>query len=162
VPPRELAQRIVQEASTGTDGVTVSGGEPMQQALSLYALLTVIRTLRPNWSLGMFTGYTMDVLNSGDYTIPAWPDFRLKERLWTQLAGTLDFAITGRFNRSQPRASLPQDVPYRHAVSSANQEIWLFTRRYTYSDFRPLSVEVKISPNGLTQVTGFPVKGPAK
>jgi anaerobic ribonucleoside-triphosphate reductase activating protein len=172
IDPTELASRVVREAPAGTEGVTLSGGEPMQQALSVYHFITMIHALRPDWSIGMFTGYTLTEMFAGSFDVQndamldTYPQIRrdaIRMSLWShQIRPHLDFAVTGRYNRKQ--LTMRADLPYRHAVSSANQHIELFWRgdrfRYQYSDFPPLQVEVKLSPrNGLAFITGFPMKG---
>ena len=47
------------------DGVTISGGEPMQQAEDLALVLQALRAVMPNVSIGMFTGYSAGELASG-------------------------------------------------------------------------------------------------
>ena len=166
IEPEDLAYQIVRESADGTEGLTISGGEPMHQAVSLYRFLSMIRAIRPNWSLGMFTGYTLTELQTGDYDLKEplqvisdreWrPLHHARGVLWThQVKEALDFIITGRYDRSRPPETMRQDLPYRHAVSSANQDIWLLTRRYTYTDFPHLMSEVCIEPDGLTKITGY-------
>ena len=81
------------------EGVTFSGGEPMQQATALSALLRVIRSQAPKLSFGMFSGYTEDELTEGRYW--TW-DRRMspkrKRGLWEEIHSQLDFAVLGRFN----------------------------------------------------------------
>lgn len=150
--PEVIARSIIDCGSNGDiEGVTFSGGEPMQQAP---ALLTIARELRhrsPQWSLGMFTGYTEPELNQGRFfcipeTIPAE-----RIRLWHKIGEHLDFAIMGRYNRARPST---------HTLcSSRNQILRLFSERYTRSDFGPPEVEVLITSDGVARVTGFPILG---
>ena len=49
------------------DGVTFSGGEPMQQADDLAELLQGLRSALPTLSFGMFTGYSEEELETGRY-----------------------------------------------------------------------------------------------
>src|SRR3989442_1051553 len=44
--------------SSPLEGITFSGGEPMQQVLDLVELMGEIRRMAPSTSMGMFTGYT--------------------------------------------------------------------------------------------------------
>src|ERR1039457_546413 len=54
------------------EGVTFSGGEPMQQAHGLLGLMHSLRQQAPELSFGMFTGYTEHELDQGQYWI--WGD----------------------------------------------------------------------------------------
>jgi anaerobic ribonucleoside-triphosphate reductase activating protein len=67
------------------------------------------------------------------------------------LRALLDFAVLGRFNRHLVSAD--------PLVTSRNQELRVFSDRYTRADFRAQAVEVTIDPDGLTQITGFPTLG---
>ena len=49
------------------DGVTLSGGEPMQQAEELSKLVQGLRSALPTLSFGMFTGYSEKELETGRY-----------------------------------------------------------------------------------------------
>ena len=49
------------------DGVTFSGGEPMQQACDLLALIESIHNRLPALSFGMYSGYSEQELASGRY-----------------------------------------------------------------------------------------------
>jgi anaerobic ribonucleoside-triphosphate reductase activating protein len=133
------------------EGVTFSGGEPMQQADSLLALMQSLRYQAPELSVGMFSGYTERELDRGLYW--TWEGLSLPEKrsLWKQVRGLLDFAVLGRFNAAQP-CSLP-------LRTSRNQVLRLFSDRYTTGDFREDFIEVSIHDDGRAEVTGFPVLG---
>ena len=77
------------------DGVTFSGGEPMQQASSLLDLTKRMGELdRAPLSFGMFTGYSLAELDAGRFhTFEACPD---RSGVWRQVRARLDFAVTGR------------------------------------------------------------------
>src|SRR4030095_351006 len=46
------------------EGVTFSGGEPMQQALELLDVVRLLKRARPELSVGMYSGYTELELDS--------------------------------------------------------------------------------------------------
>ena len=133
------------------DGVTFSGGEPMQQAEDLDKLLQGLRAQLPMLSFGMFTGYSEMELESGRYFTRHGVDQDRRRTLWRSIRGQLDFAVMGRYNRLQP-----SDAPMR---SSANQALRLFSSRYSESDFGVQTVEITIAPDGMTRTTGFPTLG---
>lgn len=160
VNPEELAERIVREAPSGTSGVTLSGGEPMSQAVSVYRFLTMLHAIRPDWSAGLFTGFTHTELSEGSYDLREWlPLDRpgIRALLWSdQIRPHLDWACIGRYDRTRPPAEIPEHRQDRHFVSSGNQFLDIY-RRYAYADFRRI-VEVNIASGGLTTITGFPMK----
>jgi anaerobic ribonucleoside-triphosphate reductase activating protein len=134
------------------EGITCSGGEPMQQADSLLVLIRTLRGRAPKLSFGMFSGYTQRELDQGRWTI--WRrDLGALERveLWRAIRAHLDFAVLGRFNQVRPSTQ-----PLR---TSRNQVLRLFSGRYSVADFGEQSVEVSIHEDGQGEVTGFPVHG---
>jgi anaerobic ribonucleoside-triphosphate reductase activating protein len=137
------------------DGVTFSGGEPMQQAGDLWKLITTLRGHQPGISLGMYTGYTELELSTGRYLILSTEDKdkndRLKGYLWEDIRQHLDFAVMGRYNHLLKDTSRP-------LCSSKNQKLALFSHRYCLSDFQPLQMEVHIDSDSLVTITGFPME----
>lgn len=148
----EIVERVLALHETGEiEGVTFSGGEPMQQAQSLLEVLERLRADRliSRLSFGMFTGYTLAELNAGRYF--TFEDCRDKLQLWPEIRKRLDFAVAGRYNRH-----IPATLPLR---SSGNQQLHLFSERYQESDFEEQIVEISIGEEGGAIVTGFPVLG---
>ena len=134
------------------EGVTFSGGEPMQQAPALLELMQILHQQVPNLSFGMFSGYTDLELVLGRYSI--WGrDYSETERrrFWRKIQEHLDFAVLGRFNEAQPSG-----LPLR---TSRSQALRMLTSRYDVRDFGPQSVEVIIHSDGRAEVTGFPILG---
>ncbi len=133
--PEDVAAQILGVADI--DGVTFSGGEPMQQASALFALISILKARRPDLSIGMYSGYTKRELNAS--------------AIWRAVCEHLDFAVLGRFV-----AAKPSSLPLR---TSANQILRLFGGRYREEDFQPPECEVQITQDGLVQITGFPLAG---
>jgi anaerobic ribonucleoside-triphosphate reductase activating protein len=134
------------------EGVTFSGGEPMQQAYSLLTLIRRLQRCAPDLSFGMFSGYAERELDQGLWTIWRRDLGALqKVELWRAIRAHLDFAVFGRFNHLEPG-----NAPLR---SSRNQVLRLFSNRYTEADFGEQSVEVSIHEDGRSEVTGFPILG---
>jgi anaerobic ribonucleoside-triphosphate reductase activating protein len=137
------------QAQHTLEGVTFSGGEPMQQADSLLQLIQGLRRQAPELSFGLFSGYAEDELDQGQYWIRGdGSSDQCRKRLWQEIRGCLDFAILGRFNQAQPSG-----LPLR---TSRNQVLRLFTNRYTPADFSEQLTEVSIHEGGRVEVTGFP------
>lgn len=120
--------------SAPCEGITISGGEPFQQAEGLTELL---RQIRGRSSLGalVFTGYTRAQLSD------LYPDLLR--------SGLIDALICGPYRSDLPPA-------YERFCSSANQELVLLTNRYTEKDFSglPLS-ELIIDADGTAAHTGI-------
>lgn len=128
----ELLQAIA--ASDGVAGITVSGGEPLQQAPALAELLGAVQMA--GLSVVLYSGYTREEIE----TLPGGP---------AVLAAT-DVLIDGRY-----QAAAPCPDGYR---GSANQRLHFLTDRYGPADFppQPAAFEAEIGPNGEVVVRGFP------
>ena len=146
-----LAEVVNRHRQYSLDGVTFSGGEPMQQADDLAALLEGLRSAFPTLSVGMFTGYSEEELETGRYFTRHGADQDQRRALWRSIRSHLDFAVMGRYDRLQP-----SEAPMR---TSANQALRLFSARHTEIDFSVQTVEITIAADGLTRTTGFPTLG---
>jgi anaerobic ribonucleoside-triphosphate reductase activating protein len=142
---------VIRHRQYSLDGVTFSGGEPMQQADDLAALLEGLRSALPTLSIGMFTGYSEEELETGRYFTRHGVERDQRVALWRSIRGHLDFAVMGRYDRLQPSGG-----PMR---TSANQVLRLFSARHTEMDFSVQTVEITIAAGGLTRTTGFPTLG---
>jgi anaerobic ribonucleoside-triphosphate reductase activating protein len=150
------AASIVEQIQTARrvlplEGVTFSGGEPMQQVHALVELMNGIRAAAPSASMGMFTGYTEPELDVGHYATRPTALTAEKRKLWQIVRGHLDFAVMGRYDRTQPGTA-----PLR---TSRNQKLLLLSSRYREGDFTEQFVEVGIDQYGKAVLTGFPVFG---
>ena len=120
------------------EGISVSGGEPMQQPLPL---LTLLRRVRQETSLSVlvFTGYT-------------WEEIQRRSAARALLA-CVDVLVAGRYDDSQGLA--PENVNERFLRSSANQTVHLLTDRYRMDDLRSVpTAEVIITVEGEVVVSG--------
>lgn len=119
-----------------TEGITVLGGEPFDQPEPLAALL------RGAWqnqlSTIVFTGNTYDKLLSLAVVHKDIED-ALKH---------IDVLIDGPFVVSQQSYKRP-------LVGSDNQRFLFLTSRYSMSDFRPNSIEMRIGADGSVRVNGM-------
>jgi anaerobic ribonucleoside-triphosphate reductase activating protein len=134
------------------EGITVSGGEPIQQAQYLYLILHAIRKERPDLSIGMFTGYTTKELELGKFKWKStetgdWK--RGSPELWNEIKSMLDWAVLGRYNQTVKSVNDP-------LRGSLNQEVIFYTNRYSEANLQPQMVEVQIDEDALVQITGFP------
>ena len=152
IPPSEVAQAVfLATATEPIDGVTFSGGEPMQQAADLFELIEELRNRDSRLSFGLFTGYAERELASGRYFCVSRETTAQKVALWARIRQRLDFAVMGRYNQGRT-ASAP-------LCSSGNQRLRLLSGRYKMGDFAPLQMEITIMDGGLAQLTGFPILG---
>src|ERR1019366_2759898 len=89
-----VAQEVLGACQEYTlEGVTFSGGEPMQQADSLLALMHSLRRQAPELSFGMFSGYAEHELAQGQYWV--WGGDSSEEHrkcIWEEIRAYLDFA----------------------------------------------------------------------
>src|SRR5450759_2086745 len=114
-------------------------------------LLQGRRLSLPTLSIGMFTGYSEEELETGRYFTRRGVERDQRRALWRSIRSQLDFAVMGRYDRLQPL-----DAPMR---TSANQVLRLFSARHTEMDFSVQTVDITIATDGLTRTTGFPTLG---
>ena len=149
---QDVAEQVAAAHQTQfIEGVTFSGGEPMQQALDLLDLIHLLKRAQPEISIGMYSGYTQRELDGGRFWTRDGIAQEARRRVWADIKQELDFAVLGRFV-----AAMPSKFPMR---TSANQVLRLFSDRYREEHFTPLEFEVHIEAQGLTQITGFPLVG---
>lgn len=115
----------------GVDGLTLSGGEPMEQPEAALALLRGARALK--LSTLMFSGFTIEEARA--------------RPLGAEILAELDVLIDGRYRSRE-----------RHGAGlrgSANQRIWCLTDRHSLAEVEATPVaEVRISPTGAVVLTG--------
>lgn len=134
----DLFARIIALEET-IEGITVSGGEPLQQRRPL---LTLLRRVQQETSLStlVFTGYTWE-------EIQRMPDAEA-------LLACVDVLIAGRYNASQRFA--PKDENTQFLRSSTNQTVHLLTDRYTLADLQSAPpAEVIITVEGEVVMSGI-------
>ncbi|QAY71440.1 4Fe-4S single cluster domain-containing protein [Xylanimonas protaetiae] len=107
-----LAARVDAE---GLDGLTVTGGEPLQQAQAVTAVLRLVRAAHPELDVLVFTGYAAAAAR----------------RRAPELFAVADAVVAGPYRRDRP-----SDHPL---LASANQTLELLTARALtrYAGLRP-------------------------
>ncbi|WP_299024758.1 4Fe-4S single cluster domain-containing protein [uncultured Thermanaerothrix sp.] len=124
--------RKVKRYSTLSEGLTLSGGEPLQQGEALVSFLARVRR-QTSWSVIMLTGYAWEEIGA----LP-WG---------SAVLGYVDVVIAGRYQARQRLA--------RGLVGSANKTLHFLTSRYTLADLMQVpEAEVIITPEGQVRVTG--------
>jgi anaerobic ribonucleoside-triphosphate reductase activating protein len=115
------------------EGVTISGGEPLQQRRAVLRLLERIRA-ETTLSSVVFTGYS-------------WPELQCMPDL-PALRDNVDVLLAGRYEQAQR-------IAYG-LRGSANKTVHLFTNRYTLADLDAVpDAEVIIHPDGRLTMTGI-------
>ena len=126
-----LVARIRAEGD-GIEGITLSGGEPMEQPDATLALVRAVRELG-NLSILMFSGYTLDEIRA----MPVGP----------AVLENLDVLIDGRYEAGQRVG--------RGLRGSGNQRIHLLGDRYSLDQVEATpEAEIRIDPQGRLTFTG--------
>lgn len=118
---------------SGIEGLTISGGEPLQQAEGLFDLLRKLRSTT-DLSVLLFSGFTVDEIEKMD--------------LMRDLSCLVDVLISGRY---------VQDLSLRAGlIGSSNKSVCFFSDRYTAEDLVLVPpCELIISPEGEVSATGI-------
>lgn len=127
----EIASQMAAAEAAGVEGLSLSGGEPLQQPEAAAALLDAARAL--DLSTVAFSGYTIDEIRA----LPGGAEVLTR----------LDVLIDGRYVAGERLAT--------GLRGSANQRIHLLTSRYTLADVEATPVaEIRIGPAGDVVLTG--------
>lgn len=127
----ELLDFLVSLGTT-VEGVSISGGEPLEQPLPLIALLTDIRK-KTSLSTMLFTGYT-------------WAEIQ-ESAEFAECISKTDVVLAGPYDYRQPSV---QDFR-----GSTSKTMHFITSRYTERDLLCLPcAEVVISPTGEITTSG--------
>lgn len=129
----ELASRIAALVRKGVEGLTLSGGEPLEQMAAVTALVRDVRR-QVDLSILLFTGYSLD-------EACALPGAEV-------LLAVVDVLIAGRYDAAQRLG--------RSLLGSANQTIHFLTERHSQADLDDLpEAELLIAPDGQVVATGI-------
>jgi anaerobic ribonucleoside-triphosphate reductase activating protein len=117
-------------AEQGIDGVTLTGGEPLQQPSAVAAFCAAVRDL----GIVVLTGYSRAEIEA--------------DRALAAAVADVDMVIAGRYER---RRHLGAGLR-----GSTNKEYWARTGRYHPDEFATLpETEIVITPDGQLSVTGI-------
>ena len=126
------------------EGVTISGGEPFLQSLSLAYLIKKIKEKNKRLSVMIYTGFTLKELLLSSLKGAKEIGFILKN---------CDILVDGRFEKTNRIKD-----PWR---GSSNQKIYFLTKRYSLKDYKKaykLSNEIHINKDGKIFISGIPTK----
>ncbi len=131
---QDLLYKIVREAES-IDGITLLGGEPLDQFSEVSELL--IECGKIGLSTMLFTGYEMT---------------EIADKQMTSILNNLDILITGRYDKTKRTMN-------HQWLGSTNQEIHFLTDRYAdYEIENNNYTEITINEDGSTTILGFPEK----
>jgi anaerobic ribonucleoside-triphosphate reductase activating protein len=117
------------------DGITLLGGEPLEQFKEVAELLIECRKL--GLSTMLFTGYEMK---------------EIEEKQMASILDNLDILITGRYDKTKRTMN-------HQWIGSTNQEIHFLTDRYkNFEIVNSNYVEISIDDFGSNTILGFPDK----
>jgi anaerobic ribonucleoside-triphosphate reductase activating protein len=129
----ELAALVLARRD-GIEGVTLSGGEPLEQPTAVARFCELIRT-GSDLGIIILTGFTRQEIAAD----PARAD----------AVRNADMVLAGRYNARRHLGS--------GLRGSDNKEHWARTARYSPGDFAALpDVELIVAPDGSVTVTGMP------
>ena len=130
IPVEGLAARI--HAVDGLRGVTLSGGEPLEQPEAVADLLDL---LDPRLDIVIYTGFT-------------WPEI-VTDRRRALVMARADLLVAGRFDRG-----LASETGLWSG--SSNKTVHPLTGRIGLDELPECRIEVQIAPDGGAVMTGFP------
>jgi anaerobic ribonucleoside-triphosphate reductase activating protein len=116
------------------DGITISGGDPLEQEYELLELLMLLSTMRLSKGIILFSGFTRAEIS--------------RDPIREQCLKYIDVLIDGRYEKN-----LKLDFSLR---GSSNQEFYFFSNKIS-SDELSFDQEIEISYlDGDIMMTGFP------
>lgn len=137
----ELAREVAGTAHPDTRGVTLSGGEPFEQAVAAAEFLRKVKRLRPDWDTFCWTGFTYTGLSLWPYAKP--------------LLDQIDLLVDGRYVERLRTDRLP----WR---GSSNQKLVALTERgkaMILEAPEDQEFEAHFDLDGKVRITGFPPEG---
>ncbi len=123
----------IEKKAKNVEGITISGGEPLQQIQPLTQLTLRVKEIS-NLSILLFSGFTWEEIRS----IPGSG----------VLLASIDVLIAGRYLQSKRLAS--------GLIGSANKTVHFLTNRYTIADLAPVpNAEVILDRSGNVVLSGI-------
>jgi anaerobic ribonucleoside-triphosphate reductase activating protein len=135
VEPEQLAEAIA--AIPGVEGLTVSGGEPFEQASAVARLCQVVR--QSGLSVMVFTGWTYQSISSS------------KDKAAKRLLAQVDIVVDGPFIQEMADPKL-------RWRGSSNQKVRFLTDHYGPEVLKSTDhtqLEARFDTGGPLQITGF-------
>jgi anaerobic ribonucleoside-triphosphate reductase activating protein len=121
------------------DGVTLTGGEPLEQPAAVAEFCALLRARCPGLGIVVLTGFTRREIERDPAKAGA--------------VAQADMVIAGRYNQRLRLA--------RGLRGSSNKEYWARSARYGPEEFSGVpEVEIILAPDGAVTVTGTPLEPP--
>jgi len=128
----DLVDAVLAEA--GIDGVTLTGGEPLEQPAAVVAFCQAVRA-RTDLGIVILSGFTRREIEADAARASA--------------AEAADMVIAGRYNAGRHLGS--------GLRGSDNKIYWARTDRYTPADFAAVpDMEIAVAPDGAITISGMP------
>jgi len=142
-PLDAVAARVLTSWTPAHAGLTLSGGEPFQQAGAAAVVARLVKAAQPAATLMVFTGYTLEALRGRD--APAEAEALLAE---------VDYLVDGRYEAERQGFGRP-------LRASPNQRLWILRGRSPLSSALPAegATELSINDAGNVLLSGFPGPG---
>ena len=139
----EIVQEILR-LSRGHDGITISGGEPFEQARPLAQLARLVRQ-KTNLDILVYSGYTIADIRKGGPTMRS-------------LLSSIDILIDGRFEVKISNSKLwrGSDNQRMHLLTARAQQYAKYVDA-RYRDRRPVHIET--TREGKLRIIGIPSRG---
>jgi len=119
----------------GIEGISVLGGEPLEQSLALCNFLSLLRR-DTDLSVMLYTGYTMEEI--------------AQDKAKASVLPFVDVLVDGRYQKENRTSE-------QKFIGSSNQKLYLLTDRYQASDFcGPNFTEFRLNKQEL-RILGYPV-----
>jgi anaerobic ribonucleoside-triphosphate reductase activating protein len=132
MPVTEIFKQILQYQDS-IEGITLLGGEPLDQYEETLSLLT--SCVKSGLSTMLFTGYEMQ---------------EIEKKSMSAITENLDILVTGPYEEQNRTL-------YHQWIGSTNQRIHFLTTRYTdYTIKNKNYTEVSINEDGSITILGFP------
>jgi anaerobic ribonucleoside-triphosphate reductase activating protein len=139
----DLANDVIQDETVG--GMTISGGEPLEQFYQVLHLVTVVHRMRPDLCITLFTRFDVD------NRCGAWDwnkRFGIPDHDIPRLRNQLDVLVEGRYLKQFPGKD--------PLLASTNQHVSFPSGRYGPNDLVDIPrVEVLIHEDGTVVETGI-------
>lgn len=129
--------------ASGSEGVSLLGGEPFAQAAALVPFAAACRS--GGMSVMAYSGYTIDEIRS------------MPDAAAARLLSLCDLLVDGRYDASRPEAR-------RRWVGSSNQTMHFLTGRYREDDpafVGANTIEIRVGDGGELTINGWPAFGAA-
>lgn len=130
ITPFELAQQVLSRSNI--EGVTISGGEPLQQADALIEFLRLIRA-KSQLTVLIFSGFDESEISR----LPIYDELKI----------LCDVVVAGRYVEGKKLG--------RRLLGSSNQQLLFFSSVYDLTDFQEIAeAEVVINSDGSLSISG--------